>query len=277
MEPTDSQGDSGKGQELELIQEQIRIDQGKLMSRFAELSSRKPPDQHQELIVKTTADFIDIYARNMLGMVGPWSFEKYVDDVGSYAAQKRDKVLDPDWSPRDWERLECAIRARLLEREAQARERLLELGQRPAGESPKRPTFDLNLTGRTLGASSNEVIVADEAIRIGDKSFALLLALVAARFNSPDGWIHKQDLFEKGILVAKHNYKQVERLRKSLAKGPSASNAALVVETPGDGRIRLAVEAASIRVDKAALLQHGDRFIKEVASRLPGPAPIPEM
>ena len=133
----------------------------------------------------------------------------------------------------------------------------------------QRGPLQLELTGKTMGVTSNELRVNGATIRMGNVPFLLLVRLVAARFESKDGWIHKVDLVAKEILSEKYEHLKVSRLRRHFQNIPGVKDPKELIVSSGDGKLKLGVKAENIRFDKKALLNHSDDRIKQVAKLLP--------
>ena len=125
----------------------------------------------------------------------------------------------------------------------------------------------IEITGKTMDVASNQVIVNEKAIRVGNVPFCLLLRLVVAQYESDDGWVHKSDLAQEGI-ADKHEFQNVQRLRAHFRGAPGVTDPKDVIVASGDARLRLAVRPENIRVDKQALLAHPDRKVRLIAEKL---------
>ncbi len=144
-----------------------------------------------------------------------------------------------------------------------------EANPKSAPQSDSQRPLQLELMGKTMGVASNEVSANGAIIRIGDVPFLLLARLVADRFKSNDGWIHKVELVRERIISEKHQNQSVARLRRHFRKIPDLKDPQKLIISSRDGRLKLGVGPGNIRFDKKALLSHPDQRIKQVAKLLP--------
>lgn len=132
----------------------------------------------------------------------------------------------------------------------------------------------MNLTGEIRGRHSNVVELGGISFSFPDAEFILLLRLVVALHETPDGFVLKGGgalpggLAEEPGIAPGHIDQAIGRLRARIQLGSGSIDANDIVEV-NNKRVRISTHARFVRFNHKKLLDHQRDTVRELASRLP--------
>ena len=130
------------------------------------------------------------------------------------------------------------------------------------------------ITGERVKRASNVLEVDGKRIELADAEFVLLLRLVVALHQSPDGFVMKGGGRKHGGLVAEEGVvpgeidQAVDRLRRSIQFGLGDLDPKRVIEV-AYGKLRLSTHLRFIEVRRGELSKHPNDTVRRLFSRIP--------
>lgn len=122
-------------------------------------------------------------------------------------------------------------------------------------DEPKGGAMRLSITGARRGKRS-VVLLDDREVLLPNSALVIALHLVAGRMAGGDGWVHRSDMGAR----EERGWKGISRLRQECAFASQD-----LVENDGSGRYRLAAAIKVAELDLAALRQHDEAKVRELA------------
>ena len=103
---------------------------------------------------------------------------------------------------------------------------------------------------------SNDIIVNENKIKIGDAIFLLFLRLVVELKKNRDGWISTNTLYKEHIIHDSGRYQKFSELNSRFRGSLVEKNHTDIIENHGSGEYRISTHPDFITYDKEKLLQH---------------------
>lgn len=143
-------------------------------------------------------------------------------------------------------------------------------GQKKNYENYEYKCFDkIHIPGTSSIYRSNEIIVNEIKIKIGDSLFLLLLRLAVELKKGEGGWVNISTLHIDRIITDPNKYQIYSRLRTTLQGSLIDKDGKKFIENDGSKNYRISTHPDFITYNKKKLLNHKDPDIKRLAEELP--------
>lgn len=130
--------------------------------------------------------------------------------------------------------------------------------------------FDkVHIPGVILARRSNQIIVNDTEMKLGNSLFILLLRLIVDLRRGKGGWVNRVNLSTEGIVSDRDNFQIYSHLRTAMALNLLKKDGKKFIESDGAKNYRISTHPDFITYDKKRFLSHPDKRIKLLVKKLP--------
>lgn len=126
----------------------------------------------------------------------------------------------------------------------------------------------LHIPGTSSINRSNEIIVNEVKIKIGDSLFLLLLRFIVELKKEAGGWINSYTLYEEKVIPDPNKYQKYSNLKRDLQGSLLNRDAEKFIQNDGSRNFRISTHPDFITYNKEKLLNHQDSQIRKLAEEL---------